>query len=87
MLLDDLAVRVYPTHLRGTGESFAENVGGRMIGTLGAVITIQLANIMPGPGAPARLAYAAACVALVTFAVALVASYWVREPESTQLPG
>ena len=25
--------RVYPTHLRGTGESFAANVGGRMIGT------------------------------------------------------
>src|SRR5947207_4985849 len=25
--------RVYPTYLRGTGESFAANVGGRMIGT------------------------------------------------------
>jgi MFS family permease len=25
--------RVYPTHLRGTGESFAANIGGRMIGT------------------------------------------------------
>ena len=27
--------RVYPTYLRGTGESFAANVGGRMIGTCG----------------------------------------------------
>jgi Major Facilitator Superfamily len=79
--------RVYPTNVRGTGESFAENVGGRMIGTLGAVVTIQLSNIMPGPGAPARLAHAAACVALVIFAIALLASYWVREPEGTQLPG
>ena len=26
--------RVYPTHLRGTGESFAANVGGRMLGTV-----------------------------------------------------
>jgi hypothetical protein len=51
------------------------------------VITIQLSNTMPGPGAPARLAHAAACVALVIFAIALVASYWVREPEGTQLPG
>ena len=25
--------RVYPTHLRGTGEGFAANVGGRMLGT------------------------------------------------------
>ena len=29
--------RVYPTHLRGTGESFAANVGGRMIGTSAAL--------------------------------------------------
>ena len=25
--------RVYPTHLRGTGEGFAANIGGRMLGT------------------------------------------------------
>ena len=25
--------RMYPTHIRGTGESFAANVGGRMFGT------------------------------------------------------
>ncbi len=24
--------RVYPTHLRGTGEGFAANIGGRMLG-------------------------------------------------------
>ena len=29
--------RVYPTYLRGTGESFAANVGGRMIGTSAAL--------------------------------------------------
>src|SRR5439155_141985 len=28
--------RVYPTYLRGTGESFAANIGGRMIGTSAA---------------------------------------------------
>ena len=26
--------RVYPVHLRGTGEGFAANIGGRMIGTV-----------------------------------------------------
>ena len=40
--------RVYPTHLRGTGESFAANIGGRMIGTSAALLTTQLANVMPG---------------------------------------
>ena len=40
--------RVYPTYLRGTGESFAANIGGRMIGTSAALLTTQLANGMPG---------------------------------------
>ena len=31
--------RVYPTHLRGTGESFAANIGGRMLGTAGQPIS------------------------------------------------
>src|SRR5437763_6907153 len=40
--------RVYPTYLRGTGESFAANIGGRMLGTSAALVTTQLANVMPG---------------------------------------
>ena len=35
--------RVYPVHLRGTGESFAANIGGRMIGTSFAWVTATLA--------------------------------------------
>ena len=55
--------RVYPTHLRGTGESFAANVGGRMIGTSAALLTAHLANFMPGTAPSMHLAYAAASVA------------------------
>src|SRR4030095_7920332 len=40
--------RVYPTYLRGTGESFAANIGGRMIGTSAALLTTQLVSVMPG---------------------------------------
>src|SRR5215510_9538631 len=40
--------RMYPVHLRGTGESFAANVGGRMIGTSAAVLTTNLANVTSG---------------------------------------
>ena len=36
--------RMYPTHLRGTGESFAANVGGRMIGTSFVFVTTTLAS-------------------------------------------
>ena len=54
--------RVYPTHLRGTGEGFAANIGGRMLGTGFAFVTTQLANVMPGATPPTRLAYAAALV-------------------------
>ena len=41
--------RVYPTYLRGTGESFAANIGGRMVGHLGRVCDHAMANSMPGP--------------------------------------
>ena len=39
--------RMYPTHIRGTGESFAANVGGRMIGTGANFLTSQLAAALP----------------------------------------
>ncbi|MBU6179011.1 MAG: MFS transporter, partial [Verrucomicrobia bacterium] len=33
---------VFPVHLRGTGESFAANIGGRVLGTAAAWLTITL---------------------------------------------
>ena len=78
--------RVYPTHLRGTGESFAANIGGRMIGTSAAIIATQLANILPGATASARLAQAAAIVATVAYLIGLVASRWLPEPSQEELP-
>jgi MFS family permease len=78
--------RVYPTHLRGTGESFAANIGGRMIGTSAALLTTQLANIMPGGKPSTQLAYAAALVAFLVYAVGLIASFWLPEPKSEELP-
>ena len=72
--------RVYPTYLRGTGESFAANVGGRMIGTFAAWVTPKLASSMPG-GAPARqLAYAAAIVALAVYLAGFITSFKLPEP-------
>jgi MFS family permease len=78
--------RVYPTYLRGTGESFAANVGGRMFGTTAALVTTQLANFMPGGAAPARLAFAAAAVGTGVYAIGFLASYRLPEPERETLP-
>lgn len=78
--------RVYPTNLRGTGESFAMNIGGRVIGVFAALLTTQLSNVMPGGGAATRLAYSAGTTVVLALAVLLVASFWLPEPRSDQLP-
>jgi hypothetical protein len=78
--------RVFPTHLRGTGESFAANIGGRIVGTSAALATTQLANVMPGATPSLRLAHAAALVAGLAQLVGLVASHWLSEPKQEQLP-
>jgi hypothetical protein len=78
--------RMYPTHLRGTGESFAANVGGRMIGTSAAMVTTMLANIMPGAGPAMKLAYSAATVALFVYALGFLLSFWLPEPKQDKLP-
>jgi MFS family permease len=78
--------RVYPTYLRGTGDSFAANIGGRMIGTAAALLTTQLANDMPGLNASTKLAYAAGAVALLVYGVGFGASFWLPEPQPDNLP-
>ena len=80
--------RVYPVHLRGTGESFAANIGGRMIGTLFAWVTSELAvqRFVPGSSAPMKMAYTAAGVAAFVFLVGSVACFFLPEPRLEELP-
>ena len=78
--------RMYPTYLRGTGESFAANVGGRMIGTSAALLTTQLVAKMPGTAAPTRLAYAAALVGGAAYVIGFATSFWLPEPSREALP-
>jgi MFS family permease len=78
--------RVYPTHLRGTGESFAANIGGRMFGASAPLLTTQLVALSSA-GAPAtKLAYAAAGVAFLIYAANLVLSFFLPEPKQEKLP-
>jgi len=79
--------RVYPTYLRGTGESFAANVGGRMIGTSAALLTTQLVPMMPGAAPAAKLAYACALVGTAAYVIGYLASFWLPELKADELPG
>ncbi len=74
---------VYPTHLRGTGESFAANIGGRLIGTSFAWVTSTLAvqEFMPGESPAAKLAYTAAGVGFLVYLLGFIFSFWLPEPD------
>jgi MFS family permease len=78
--------RVYPLHLRGTGEGFAANIGGRMIGTSFAAVTTFASKFAPGGTPPIKLANAAAGVALFVFLVGTIASFYLPEPAKGELP-
>jgi MFS family permease len=72
--------RVYPVHLRGTGEGFAANIGGRMIGTSFAWLTATLAITADRAFAPTKVALVAAAVGFSVYLVGFIASFWLPEP-------
>jgi hypothetical protein len=78
--------RVYPVHLRGTGESFAANIGGRLIGTSFAWVTATLAVTPDRAYAPTKLALVAAAVGFSVYLVGFIASFFLPEPPKDELP-
>jgi MFS family permease len=78
--------RVYPTHLRGTGEGFAANIGGRMLGTGFAFVTTTLTNYTPGASPQMRLAVAATIVGTFVYLAGLACSFFLPEPKGEDLP-
>ena len=78
--------RVYPIHLRGTGESFAANIGGRLVGTSFAWLTATLAVTHDRAYAPTKVAMVAAAVGFGTYLVGFIASFWLPEPPADNLP-
>ncbi len=83
---------VYPVNLRGTGESFSANVGGRMFGTggnpLALLVILPLAEgafkhyEIQGFTAPQMTAHAAAITALVFCLLAVVVTFLLPEPKA-----
>jgi hypothetical protein len=76
--------RVYPLHLRGTGESFAANIGGRVFGTSAAWVTLTLSASTPP--SPARIAWTAGAVAAAAALIGAVVTGWLPEPRRAELP-
>ncbi len=70
--------RVFPLHLRGTGESFAANIGGRIIGTAAAWLTLTFAASTPPD--PAKIALVGAIVAGSYCLVGFIFSFLLPEP-------
>jgi len=67
---------VFPVHLRGTGESFAANIGGRILGTAAAFFTITFST------GPAQMAVVGAIVAGIYAIVGTVLTHWLPEPST-----
>lgn len=78
--------RVYPLHLRGTGESFAANIGGRLIGTSFAWLTATLAVTSDRAAAPLKMAMTAAGIGFAVYLVGFIASFWLPEPPVETAP-
>lgn len=74
--------RVFPMHLRGTGESFAANIGGRVLGTSMAwVFFTASASSPPNPG---KMASTGAWIALAMAGIGLVISFFMVEPKEQE---
>lgn len=77
--------KVFPLHLRGTGGSFATNVGGRMIGTSMAVVTTQvIAPLLAGSAAavkPLHVAQAAGYVGAAMALIGFLTAFFLPEPK------
>lgn len=78
--------KVFPTHLRGTGGSFATNVGGRMIGTSMSLVTTSfLAPLLAGGAEfvkPMHVAQAAGYVAMTMAVLSLIIGMFLPEPKA-----
>jgi hypothetical protein len=66
--------------LRGTGESFAINTGGRLVGTSFAWLTATLAITTDPAYAPTKVALVAAGVGFSVLLIGCLLSFWLPEP-------
>jgi hypothetical protein len=81
--LGEILPKVFPLHLRGTGGSFATNVGGRMIGTSAAFLTPQIAAHFAGSPFD-QMAVAAGWLGLGIVIFGILLGFGLPEPEEAE---
>jgi MFS family permease len=83
--LSEFLPRVFPLHLRGTGGSFATNLGGRMIGTMAATLNTEILSKGFSGSPPMQVAQAAGVIGGAVYLLALVASFLLPAPHDDVL--
>ena len=80
--------KLFPIHLRGTGESFAANIGGRLFGTSFAWIatTIAAASFWPSDFSGTQMATPLPALT-ATFALGWVVAGFLPEPQFAIMKG
>jgi hypothetical protein len=78
--LGEYLPKVFPLHLRGTGGSFATNVGGRMIGTGAAFLTPKIAAMFTGSSFD-NMARAAGYLSLGIVIIGVILGFCLPEPK------
>lgn len=84
--LSELLPKVFPIHLRGTGSSFATNLGGRMIGTMAATVNTELLSPLFSGSNSMKVAMAAAVIGGSVYLIALIASFWLPDTKTEEPP-
>ncbi len=79
--------KAFPLHLRGTGGSFATNVGGRMLGTSASFVTTSLVAPFVTGGNFTQVATAAAIVGGGVYLIGLALSFFLPEPKAEEPAG
>jgi MFS family permease len=79
--LSEFLPRVYPLHLRGTGGSFATNVGGRMIGTMAAPLNTEIVSRQFAGTPPMQVASAAGAIGFSVYLIALLVTFLLPRPQ------
>jgi MFS family permease len=78
--LGEYLPKAFPVHLRGTGGSFATNVGGRMLGTSASYVTTSLVAPLVAGGTFLQVATGAAIVGTAVYVIGLLMSFALPTP-------
>ncbi|MDY3554706.1 MFS transporter [Gemmata sp. JC717] len=79
--LGEYLPKAFPVHLRGTGGSFATNVGGRMVGTSASFVTTSLVAPLVTGGTFVQVATGAAIVGTVVYLLGVLLSFALPTPK------